>query len=70
MKSLQILSGLALVVTIVLFTLHFTSGVDSFWFSVPLAVGITLNLISSIMLGRKRKQQERKSVEEIEINEE
>ncbi len=45
---LLIASAVLLICAIVLFILHFTIGIDIFWFSVPLCCSSIINLIAGI----------------------
>ena len=51
----RILTVVMFVISAGLFLGHFWFSIDSFWFTIPLAVGTILNLIASIIHLKKRK---------------
>lgn len=57
MAVFTIFSIVMLAVAILLFIFHFSMGISTFWFTIPLALGIISNLISAIIMIKKKKQE-------------
>ena len=53
-----ILSVIFMIFALISLVLHFVIGIDAFWFSLPLLISVTLNLISGLMRLKQKKSKE------------